>query len=252
MQRIAFPHPRHGLSLPSVRPSPVRSISIPRAQPSETAVGRVFAAPPAVEPAPRAPGGGRTGRVLAAASSRCCSAAPAVQRRNVSTAGAIGTSSHKRAGRHRLTKSRNRSGVPKAAQSIRATGVKRSTTPAARRRAPSSSIRKSASSISSRAAAAHALRHRRRPAGLHLGRHPARSRNKRQWPDWRPPPEMLRRRPRSAALHGGRPRQSARRARALSRLVALSHPRLQRALDDRHAVSSGCIRMRNEDVIDLY
>ena len=50
----------------------------------------------------------------------------------------------------------------------------------------------------------------------------------------------------------GRSGQSARRPRDVSRLVALSHPRLQRALDHRHAVSSGCIRMRNEDVIDLY
>ena len=59
--------------------------------------------------------------------------------------------------------------------------------------------------------------------------------------------------PGSAALHGRRPGESARRARDVSRLVALPHPRLERALDHRHqAVSSGCIRMRNEDVIDLY
>ena len=58
--------------------------------------------------------------------------------------------------------------------------------------------------------------------------------------------------PRPAALHGRRPGQSARRARDVSRLLALPHPRLERALDHRHAVSSGCIRMRNEDVIDLY
>jgi hypothetical protein len=40
---------------------------------------------------------------------------------------------------------------------------------------------------------------------------------------------------RSAAPYGRRSRQSARRARALSRLDALSHPRLERALDHRHA-----------------
>ena len=39
--------------------------------------------------------------------------------------------------------------------------------------------------------------------------------------------------PRSAAPHGRRPRQSARRARHVSRLDALSHPRLERALDHR-------------------
>jgi hypothetical protein len=36
-----------------------------------------------------------------------------------------------------------------------------------------------------------------------------------------------------AALHGRRPEQSARRARALSRLDALPHPRIERALDYR-------------------
>ncbi len=60
----------------------------------------------------------------------------------------------------------------------------------------------------------------------------------------------LRRRP--AGVYGGRPGKPARRARDVSRLFALSHPRLERAAHDRHAVSSGCIRMSNEDVIDLY
>ena len=59
--------------------------------------------------------------------------------------------------------------------------------------------------------------------------------NKREWPDWTPPPEMLQRRPDLPRHMVGRSRQSARRARALSRLDALSHPRLERALDDRHA-----------------
>ncbi|MGY4244182.1 lipoprotein-anchoring transpeptidase ErfK/SrfK [Bradyrhizobium sp. USDA 4523] len=39
---------------------------------------------------------------------------------------------------------------------------------------------------------------------------------------------------RSAAAHGRRPGKSARRPRDVSRLLALPHPRLQRALDDRH------------------
>ena len=56
----------------------------------------------------------------------------------------------------------------------------------------------------------------------------------------------------SAALHGRRAEQSARRARALSRLHALPYPRLKRAWTIGHNVSSGCIRMRNADVIDLY
>jgi L,D-transpeptidase catalytic domain len=41
-------------------------------------------------------------------------------------------------------------------------------------------------------------------------------------------------------------------ARALYRLNLLPHPRFERAVDDRAQVSSGCIRMRNTDVIDLY
>ena len=56
----------------------------------------------------------------------------------------------------------------------------------------------------------------------------------------------------AADLHGGRPRQSARRAGDLSRLLALPHSRLERAASIGTAVSFGCIRMRNEDVIDLY
>ena len=40
--------------------------------------------------------------------------------------------------------------------------------------------------------------------------------------------------PRPATPHGGRPVKSARGARDVSRLVALPHPRLQRALDHRH------------------
>ena len=57
---------------------------------------------------------------------------------------------------------------------------------------------------------------------------------------------------RSADLHGGRAEKSARRARALSRLFALSHPGSNEPWTIGQAVSSGCIRMRNEDVIDLY
>ena len=76
------------------------------------------------------------------------------------------------------------------------------------------------------------LRHRRRPHRLHLGRHHARRRQEGMagldaaGADAQAPA-------RSAALHEGRPGQSARRARDVSRLVALPHPRLERAGDDR-------------------
>src|SRR5439155_10520385 len=46
--------------------------------------------------------------------------------------------------------------------------------------------------------------------------------------------------PRPAALHGRRPGESAGRARDVSRLLALPHPRLERALDDR---TGGVIRL---------
>jgi lipoprotein-anchoring transpeptidase ErfK/SrfK len=57
---------------------------------------------------------------------------------------------------------------------------------------------------------------------------------KKEWPHWTPPPEMLVRRPDLPAAHGRRPAKYARRSRDVSGLVALSHPRLQRALDHRH------------------
>ncbi len=34
--------------------------------------------------------------------------------------------------------------------------------------------------------------------------------------------------------------------------MAYPHPRLERAADHRTAVSSGCFRLTNEDVVDLY
>lgn len=55
---------------------------------------------------------------------------------------------------------------------------------------------------------------------------------------------------------GGQTRQPARRSRALplrgQPRYALSHPRHQRAEKIGTAASSGCIRMRNIDVVDLY
>jgi hypothetical protein len=58
--------------------------------------------------------------------------------------------------------------------------------------------------------------------------------------------------PRSAAPHEWRPGEPVGSTRALSRLDAISHPRLDEPWTIDTQVSSGCIRMRNEDVIDLY
>ena len=78
------------------------------------------------------------------------------------------------------------------------------------------------------------LRHRRRPRGLHLGRHQDRREEGRMAGlasaagDDRAPAL-------SAALHGRRPRQPARRPRHVSLRLGLSHPRHQRAADHRPA-----------------
>ncbi len=77
-----------------------------------------------------------------------------------------------------------------------------------------------------------ALRHRRRPAGLHLGRREDGHRQEGMAGlDAAAGDAAAPARP--AALHGRRSGQSARRARDVSRLVALPHPRLERALDHR-------------------
>ena len=56
---------------------------------------------------------------------------------------------------------------------------------------------------------------------------------KQEWPDWRPPPEMIERQPYLPRFMAGRSRQSARRARDVSRRNRLSHSRHQPAADDR-------------------
>ncbi len=58
--------------------------------------------------------------------------------------------------------------------------------------------------------------------------------------------------PRFAAAYGGRTGKPARRARTLPWLIALPHPRHQRAEHDRPKRVVCCIRMMNEDVTDLY
>ena len=75
---------------------------------------------------------------------------------------------------------------------------------------------------------------------------------KREWPDWTPPDEMLRRRPDLPRHMAGGP-DNPLGARALylgSSLYRIHGSNEPWTIGT--AVSSGCIRMRNEDVIDLY
>jgi lipoprotein-anchoring transpeptidase ErfK/SrfK len=75
---------------------------------------------------------------------------------------------------------------------------------------------------------------------------------KREWPDWRPPPQMLRRRPDLPRhMPGGLDNPLGARAlylgSSLYRIHGSNEPDTIGA-----AVSSGCIRMTNRDVVDLY
>jgi lipoprotein-anchoring transpeptidase ErfK/SrfK len=75
---------------------------------------------------------------------------------------------------------------------------------------------------------------------------------KREWPDWRPPKEMLQRRPDLPHYMAGGP-DNPLGARALylgSTLYRIHGSNEPWTIGTQ--VSSGCIRMRNEDVIDLY
>jgi lipoprotein-anchoring transpeptidase ErfK/SrfK len=75
---------------------------------------------------------------------------------------------------------------------------------------------------------------------------------KREWPDWRPPEDMLRRRPDLPHYMTGGP-ENPLGARALylgSSLYRIHGSNEPWTIGTQ--VSSGCIRMRNEDVIDLY
>ena len=75
---------------------------------------------------------------------------------------------------------------------------------------------------------------------------------KAEWPDWRPPKEMLQRRPDLPTFMEGGPRNPL-GARALylgSTLYRIHGSNQPWTIG--HAVSSGCIRMRNQDVEDLY
>ena len=75
---------------------------------------------------------------------------------------------------------------------------------------------------------------------------------KREWPDWRPPPQMLARRPDLPRfMAGGEANPLGSRAMYLGgsmyRIHGSNEPETMGA-----AVSSGCIRMTNRDVADLY
>jgi len=75
---------------------------------------------------------------------------------------------------------------------------------------------------------------------------------KKEWPDWTPPPEMLQRRPDLPHFMAGGP-ENPMGARAM--YLGSSLYRIHGSNEPwtiGQAVSSGCIRMRNEDVIDLY
>ncbi len=83
-------------------------------------------------------------------------------------------------------------------------------------------------------------------AGMH------RITRKAEWPDWRPPASMRKRRPDLPVFMAGGP-ENPLGARALylgSTLYRIHGSNQPWTIG--HAVSSGCIRMRNEDVMDLY
>jgi len=76
--------------------------------------------------------------------------------------------------------------------------------------------------------------------------------NKREWPDWTPPPEMLRRRPDLPRhMKGGPENPLGARAMYLGSSLYRIHGSNEPDTIGQ-AVSSGCIRMTNEDVTDLY
>jgi lipoprotein-anchoring transpeptidase ErfK/SrfK len=74
---------------------------------------------------------------------------------------------------------------------------------------------------------------------------------KREWPDWRPPAQMLRRRPDLPRyMRGGPDNPLGARAMYLGGSLYRIHGSNEPETIGQ-AVSSGCIRMTNEDVVDL-
>jgi lipoprotein-anchoring transpeptidase ErfK/SrfK len=76
--------------------------------------------------------------------------------------------------------------------------------------------------------------------------------NKREWPDWTPPAQMLKRRPDlSRHMSGGPENPLGARAMYLGSSLYRIHGSNEPDTIGQ-AVSSGCIRMTNDDVMDLY
>lgn len=76
--------------------------------------------------------------------------------------------------------------------------------------------------------------------------------NKREWPDWTPPAQMLKRRPDLPRHMAGGP-ENPLGARAMYLGSSLYRIHGSNEPDTiGQAVSSGCIRMTNDDVMDLY
>ncbi|PNG25006.1 L,D-transpeptidase [Methylocella silvestris] len=75
---------------------------------------------------------------------------------------------------------------------------------------------------------------------------------KKEWPSWRPPAQMLRRRPDLPRfMEGGPSNPLGARAMYLGGSLYRIHGSNEPQTIG-HAVSSGCIRMTNDDVVDLY
>jgi len=75
---------------------------------------------------------------------------------------------------------------------------------------------------------------------------------KHEWPDWRPPPEMLVRQPYLPRFMAGGPGNPlGARAMFLGKTVYRIHG-TNAPETIGHAVSSGCFRLVNDDVVDLY
>jgi lipoprotein-anchoring transpeptidase ErfK/SrfK len=75
---------------------------------------------------------------------------------------------------------------------------------------------------------------------------------KTEWPDWRPPPEMIERQPYLPRFMAGGPGNPlGARAMYLGNTVYRIHG-TNAPETIGHAVSSGCFRLVNDDVVDLY
>lgn len=75
---------------------------------------------------------------------------------------------------------------------------------------------------------------------------------KQEWPDWRPPPEMIQRQPYLPRFMAGGPgNPMGARALYLGQTVYRIHGTNQPHTIG-HAVSSGCFRLVNDDVVDLF